>query len=137
MTEAERVVKPGGQVWVKCMDTIESSKQFSTQSPSTTPPSLGWYPKDLFLFVRSHIGPIRWPDQHHPRSPLLSLADASSRVDQARSTARAKCRHKAYRLRNESKANSLRPVLSTYRGTTNAVMIEQVTKLPAAGDDGG
>lgn len=67
MEEAHRVVRPGGQVWVKCQDGIEwTAQHWNHIAIHDIAVSLGWVAKDLFIFV-SRWRPMRWPYQRHSR----------------------------------------------------------------------
>lgn len=68
MTEAHRVVRPGGQVWVKCQDSIESGKQWWNHiTLYNFAQDLGWYPKDLLVLLSNTPTPQRWPYQQHAK----------------------------------------------------------------------
>lgn len=69
MTEAHRVVKPKGMVWIKCQDTVDTHHRqaFNHITIHNTATDLGWYPKDLFVLVPNTNIPNRWPYQKHAR----------------------------------------------------------------------
>ncbi len=69
MVEAQRILKPGGFMAVKCQDIIESNRQrwnhvnlclFAVSS-------LGMYARDLFVLQQTQKPAIRWPHQKHSR----------------------------------------------------------------------
>jgi hypothetical protein len=54
MIESVRVLKPGGQLWVKCKDEIESGIQrWSHIEIFTKAEQLGLYARDLFILIPS------------------------------------------------------------------------------------
>lgn len=69
MTEANRVLKPGGRLLVKGKDEIESGKQCWSQTELLMDAmALGFYGKDLFILIptsRTAMG--RWTKQLHAR----------------------------------------------------------------------
>ncbi|SLE83929.1 DNA methyltransferase [Mycobacteroides abscessus] len=69
MAEALRVLKPSGQVWVKCKDEIESGKQqWSHIEIHSDAVALGLYARDLFVLVPPSKSPqSRWTTQKHAR----------------------------------------------------------------------
>lgn len=69
MTEAKRIVKPTGQVWVKCKDQVQSSVQrWSHVEMLCDAQSLGMYGRDLFILVPdSRTSHNRWENQYHAR----------------------------------------------------------------------
>ncbi|CPW83165.1 DNA methyltransferase [Mycobacteroides abscessus] len=69
MSETLRVLKPGGQLWVKCKDEIESGKQqWSHIEIHSDATELGLYARDLFVLVPSSKSPqSRWNTQKHAR----------------------------------------------------------------------
>ena len=68
MREAARVVKPGGQVWVKCKDEIEAGKQrWSHREVYEIAEKLGLKAKDLFMLVQTTTPAMRQEVQHHAR----------------------------------------------------------------------
>lgn len=71
MTEAARVLRDGGQLWVKCKDTLASEKQrWSHITIFEMAGKLGLYPRDLFLLVPpapSSVTTGRWKRQIHAR----------------------------------------------------------------------
>lgn len=69
MKEAVRVVKPGGQLWVKCQDEVESGKQrWSHIEIFNCAVALGLYVRDLFILTpTSRTSSRRWKSQHHAR----------------------------------------------------------------------
>lgn len=68
MKEACRVLKPDGQLWVKCQDEIESSHQrWSHIELWGEALDLKLVPWDLFVLVSKTIPASRWPHQLHAR----------------------------------------------------------------------
>lgn len=69
MAEALRVLRPGGQLWVKCKDEIESGKQkWSHIEIHDDATGLGFYARDLFVLVPPSKSPqSRWSTQRHAR----------------------------------------------------------------------
>jgi len=71
MTEAARVLRDGGQLWVKCKDTLASERQrWSHITVFELADKLGLYPRDLFLLVPpapSSVTTGRWARQLHAR----------------------------------------------------------------------
>lgn len=71
MTEAARVLRDGGQMWVKCKDTLASERQrWSHITVYELAQELGLYARDLFLLVPpapSSITTGRWARQIHAR----------------------------------------------------------------------
>jgi hypothetical protein len=71
MTEAARVLRPGGQLWVKCKDTIASDRQRWTHiTLAEIAAEMGMYSRDLFLLVPpapSAVTTGRWARQLHAR----------------------------------------------------------------------
>jgi DNA modification methylase len=69
MKEAKRVLKPGGQLWVKCKDEIDGGKQrWSHIEIHDVAIELGFYVKDLFIMIPSaHTSDGRWSRQLHAR----------------------------------------------------------------------
>lgn len=71
MTEAARVLRDGGQLWVKCKDTLASERQrWSHITVFEEADKLGLYPRDLFLLVPpapSSVTTGRWARQIHAR----------------------------------------------------------------------
>ncbi|RIU06947.1 class I SAM-dependent methyltransferase [Mycobacteroides abscessus] len=69
MAEAVRVLRPGGQLWVKCKDEIESGKQqWSHIEIHSDAVELGYYARDLFVLVPPSKSPqARWNTQKHAR----------------------------------------------------------------------
>lgn len=71
MTEATRVLRDGGQLWVKCKDTLASDRQrWSHITIFELAEKLGLYPRDLFLLVPpapSSVTTGRWARQIHAR----------------------------------------------------------------------
>jgi hypothetical protein len=72
MTEAARVLRDGGQLWVKCKDTIASEKQrWSHIDIYEMGAGLGMYARDLFLLVSPAPMNVatngRWARQTHAR----------------------------------------------------------------------
>jgi len=71
MTEAARVLRDGGQMWVKCKDTLASEKQrWSHITIYQLAQELGLYSRDLFLLVPpapSSVTTGRWARQIHAR----------------------------------------------------------------------
>lgn len=71
MTEAVRVLRDGGQLWVKCKDTLASERQrWSHITIFELADKLGLYARDLFLLVPpapSSVTTGRWSRQIHAR----------------------------------------------------------------------
>ena len=71
MTEAVRVLRDGGQLWVKCKDTLASERQrWSHITIYELAGKLGLYARDLFLLVPpapSSVTTGRWARQIHAR----------------------------------------------------------------------
>lgn len=69
MEEAVRVLRPGGQLWVKCKDEIEAGKQrWSHIELHNIACELGLYPKDLLILCpQSSTSTLRWARQLHAR----------------------------------------------------------------------
>jgi hypothetical protein len=71
MAEATRVLREGGQLWVKCKDTIASERQrWSHITIFEMADKLGMYPRDLFLLVSpapTTVTTGRWSRQIHAR----------------------------------------------------------------------
>jgi tRNA G10 N-methylase Trm11 len=69
MREARRVLKPGGLLWVKCKDEIESGLQrWSHIELYHEAEKLNFYAKDLFVvFPTSATSHNRWARQLHAR----------------------------------------------------------------------
>jgi tRNA G10 N-methylase Trm11 len=68
MTEAERVLGPGGRLMVKCQDQIQSNKQhWIHMTLAHFGMELGFYLRDLFVVVQPTQPTIRWPHQKHAR----------------------------------------------------------------------
>lgn len=71
MTEACRVLRDGGQLWVKCKDTLASEKQrWSHITIFELADKLGLYARDLFLLVDTTSPTVttgRWARQIHAR----------------------------------------------------------------------
>lgn len=71
MTEAVRVLRDGGQLWVKCKDTLASERQrWSHITVFELADKLGLYARDLFLLVPPAPSPVttgRWARQLHAR----------------------------------------------------------------------
>lgn len=69
MIEAKRIVKPTGQVWVKCKDQVQSSIQrWAHVEMLEDAQSLGMYGRDLFILVpTSRMSTNRWENQYHAR----------------------------------------------------------------------
>jgi hypothetical protein len=69
MEEARRVLRGGGQLWVKCKDEVESGKQrWSHITLFRQAEELGFYARDLFVIIPwSRTTSNRWPRQFHAR----------------------------------------------------------------------
>jgi hypothetical protein len=66
--EAYRVIRRGGQLWLKCQDGIESGKQrWQHIRIFNEAEAMGWYGKDLFVLQTLSRPAIRWPHQLHAR----------------------------------------------------------------------
>lgn len=61
MKEARRVLRPGGQLWVKCKDEVESNRQcWSHIELFDLAKDLGFFGQDLFVLVTKGPHPGRW-----------------------------------------------------------------------------
>jgi len=71
MTEACRVLRDGGQLWVKCKDSLASERQrWSHITIYGMAQELGMYPRDLFLLIDATSPTVttgRWARQLHAR----------------------------------------------------------------------
>lgn len=71
MTEACRVLRDGGQLWVKCKDSLASERQrWSHITVFGMAEKLGMYPRDLFLLIDATSPTVttgRWARQLHAR----------------------------------------------------------------------
>jgi len=68
MREAWRVLKQGGQLWVKCKDELESSTQrWSHIELFLIALELGFYAKDLFVLTQTHNPIVQFKTQQHSR----------------------------------------------------------------------
>lgn len=71
MAEALRVLRTGGQLWVKCKDTLASNRQhWSHITVYETATAMGMYARDLFILVPPSppsMNGTRWPRQLHAR----------------------------------------------------------------------
>jgi methylase of polypeptide subunit release factors len=69
MAEAAHVLKPGGQLWVKCKDEIESGIQrWSHLEIYAIAMALGFLVRDLFVLIpTSRTSERRWQRQIHAR----------------------------------------------------------------------
>jgi hypothetical protein len=71
MTEAARVLRDGGQLWIKCKDTLASERQrWSHITIFQMADKLGMYARDLFLLVSpapTTVTTGRWARQIHAR----------------------------------------------------------------------
>lgn len=69
ITESMRVTKPGGRIWIKCKDEIESGLQcWSHVEIYQIAMALGLYAKDLFVLVpTARTSMKRWLNQYHAR----------------------------------------------------------------------
>jgi hypothetical protein len=88
MVEAARIVRrPGGQVWVKCKDQVQSSMQrWAHIEIYDDARALGLWGRDLFiLHADATTTSNRWPVQHHARKPhsYLWVFEHPSRSQQA------------------------------------------------------
>lgn len=59
LSEADRVVRPEGQVWVKCQDSKQDWNHITIHQMAV---DLGWRARDLFVLVTNGT-PMRWPYQ--------------------------------------------------------------------------
>ena len=55
ITEAWRVLKPGGTLWVKCKDEVETDQRFSHIELHEIAVKLGFRAKDLFVLVSNSL----------------------------------------------------------------------------------
>ena len=68
MREALRVLVPGGLLWVKCQDGIESGKpRWNHVTLALIGKELGYEMRDLFVLLQLSTPTIRWPHQFHAR----------------------------------------------------------------------
>jgi len=68
MREALRVLKPGGQLWVKCKDELVSRRQRRSHIEiHTIAGELGFSDRDLFVHVSNNAGPNGQQQQKHAR----------------------------------------------------------------------
>ena len=71
MAEAARVLRPGGQCWVKTKDTVATERQrWHHITVHGYALDLGWYPRDLFLLIPpspANVSSGRWARQIHAR----------------------------------------------------------------------
>jgi hypothetical protein len=68
MSEAWRVLKWGGYLWVKCKDELESSTQrWSHIELFLIAVELGFYAKDLFILTQTQNPIIQHKAQQHSR----------------------------------------------------------------------
>lgn len=68
MLEAKRILKPGGMLWVKCKDEIESGVQrWSHIEIYECARKLGFFVKDLFVLMQKAPPVIQYPEQKHAR----------------------------------------------------------------------
>jgi hypothetical protein len=71
MCEANRVLRKGGQLWVKCKDTLASDRQrWSHISVYDEAVALGMYARDLFILIPPSppsMNGNRWTRQLHAR----------------------------------------------------------------------
>lgn len=66
--EALRVLRPGGRLFLKCQDQIQSGKQRWVHIELFDfARSLGFYARDLLVLVQKTRPAIRWPEQQHAR----------------------------------------------------------------------
>jgi hypothetical protein len=66
MSEAVRVLRADGQLWVKTMDEIESGRQRRSHIEiHTIAGELGLRDRDLFVLTPPPIKTARWRRQHH------------------------------------------------------------------------
>jgi ubiquinone/menaquinone biosynthesis C-methylase UbiE len=67
MTEAYRVLKPGGLLWVKCQDEIESGRQRWTHMElQARAVALGFVDRDMALLIQK-AAPLQFKRQLHLR----------------------------------------------------------------------
>jgi tRNA G10 N-methylase Trm11 len=71
MKEANRILRDGGQLWVKCKDTLSSDRQrWSHINVFNMSESLGMYARDLFILIPPSplsVTTNRWARQLHAR----------------------------------------------------------------------
>jgi hypothetical protein len=69
MTEAKRILKnPGGMLWIKCKDEIESSYQrWSHMEIYDMAKEMGFYAKDLFVLTQKVNPHVQHSKQQHSR----------------------------------------------------------------------
>jgi hypothetical protein len=86
MTEAFRVLKPGGFCWVKGKDEVNSGRQHwaHRQIPDIADRELGFYMRDLFIVLPPGQSPsARWTSQHHARKVHSYLWIFEKRITRA------------------------------------------------------
>jgi len=69
MTQAFRILKPGGTLWVKCKDEIESSRQYMShiEIHDIATKELSLKVKDLFVLTQRNRPVVQFEDQQHAR----------------------------------------------------------------------
>jgi hypothetical protein len=74
MTECARVLRPGGLLWVKCQDMVESGRQhwLHMEIPGYGE-TIGLTPKDLFVLTNASRPMMRHKSQHHARKNVSYL----------------------------------------------------------------
>jgi SAM-dependent methyltransferase len=68
MAEACRILKPGGLLWVKCKDEVESSTQrWSHIEIFLEAINLGFYARDIFILIQTQNPIVQFKSQQHSR----------------------------------------------------------------------
>jgi hypothetical protein len=67
MTEAKRVLRPGGTLWVKCKDEVDAGQHWAHITLHNIALELKLRPDDLFVLAPRPAPTRRWPTQRHAR----------------------------------------------------------------------